>query len=128
MKKSARAARQNARPTARTDHAGDGTTCQTGSLPLTGTELRPTLPRNSEAPLPQPALSEFMYRPERDENAAQTPRSVCKEAAEHSNLGASLEALGRDGQAEAAYRRAIALDPGLARVIALQNRARRLAR
>ena len=60
------------------------------------------------------ALGDIAQQPAQDEHAAQRSRSIDEEAAEHSNLGASLEALDRHDEAEAASRRAIALDPGLA--------------
>jgi tetratricopeptide (TPR) repeat protein len=114
MKKSARAARQNARATARTDNPGALAVRQAGSVALADAASRSTLLRSSNASRAHSALREIAQQPAQDEQAARRSRSIYEEAAEHSNLGASLEALDRHHEAEAAYRRAIALDPGLA--------------
>jgi tetratricopeptide (TPR) repeat protein len=114
MKKSARAARQNARATARTDHPGALAVRQADSVAFGDAAWRSTLPRNPNASHTRRALVDIAQQPAQDERAAQRSRSIYEEAAEHSNRGASLEALERHDEAEAAYRRAIALNPGLA--------------
>ncbi len=50
----------------------------------------------------------------RYEEALALLRTVCDDAGDYSNLGIVLHALGRDDETEAAYRKAIALDAGLA--------------
>ena len=54
------------------------------------------------------------YRAGRHAEALALLRTVCEDAGDHSNLGIVLHALGRNDEAEAAYRKAIALDAGLA--------------
>src|SRR6476660_18435 len=112
MKKSARAARQNARATARTDNPGALAVRQVGSIAFADAACRSTLPRDSNSSRARHALGDIVQQPEQDKQAARRSRSNYEEAAEHSNLGVSLETLERHDEAEAAFRRAIALDPG----------------
>jgi predicted O-linked N-acetylglucosamine transferase (SPINDLY family) len=62
------------------------------------------------------ALSDIAQQAGRHEEAARLLQSFARTPPELSNLGVSLEALGLHEEAEAAYRKAIGLDPGFASV------------
>ena len=87
---------------------------QRGDLALAEAHWRATLLRNPNDPLAPRALSDIAHQTGRYEEAARLLRSFAERPPEYSNLGTSLEALGQHDEAEAAYRKAIDLDPNFA--------------
>jgi predicted O-linked N-acetylglucosamine transferase (SPINDLY family) len=109
-----RVATQDATPTARTDIAAKLVACQLGEMKMAEEACR-------AAPLHEPndrsatrLLGVIAYRSGRHADALALLRTVCEDAADHSNLGIVLSALGQREEAESVYRRAITLDPSLA--------------
>jgi predicted O-linked N-acetylglucosamine transferase (SPINDLY family) len=114
MKISARAVRQNATKTAPTGTPPAVAAWQRGDLAFAEARWRAILLRNPNDRLAPRALSDIAHQAGRHEEAAQLLRSFARTPPEYSNLGVSLEALGRHDEAEAAYRKAIALDANFA--------------
>ena len=114
MKMSARAVRQNAAKTAQTGTPGAVAAWQRGDLAFAEAHWRAALLRNPNDPLAPRALSDIAQQTGRYEEAAQLLRSFAESPPEYSNLGVSLEALGRHDEAEAAYRQAVSIDPNFA--------------
>ena len=82
---------------------------RTWQVPCRSTLLRDTRNRSDTR-----RLGITAYQSGRHAEALALLRTVCDDAGDYSNLGIVLHALGRDDEAEAAYRKSIALDAGLA--------------
>jgi len=82
-----------------------------GDLAFAEAQWRATLRRNPRDLLASRALSDIAHQSGRYEEAAQLLGAIAESPADFSNLGVALEKLDRIGEAEIAYRRAIAIDP-----------------
>ena len=111
MKSSVRVARRNARSAAPAGIPGAVAAWQSGDLAFAEAHWRATLLRNPNDPLAPRALSDIAHQSGRYAEAVQLLGPIAEGAADFSNLGISLGALGQDDAAETAYRRAIAIDP-----------------
>ena len=111
MKSSVRVARRNARSAAPAGIPGAVAAWQSGDLAFAEAHWRATLLRNPNDPLAPRALSDIAHQSGRYADAVQLLGPIAEGAADFSNLGISLGALGQDDAAETAYRRAIAIDP-----------------
>jgi tetratricopeptide (TPR) repeat protein len=106
-----RAEQQNPRNAALTVNRGSVAAPQLGSLATAKAQWRATVWENPDDPFARRALSDIAFQSGQFAEAAQLLRSFAATAPEYTNLGASLQALARHDEAEAAYRKAIALDP-----------------
>jgi tetratricopeptide (TPR) repeat protein len=109
-----RAPKQSKSPAARTTTAAAYDAWQRGDAVRAKALCRAALRRDRGDVPATRLLGIIAYRAGHHDEALARLRPVCADAADHSNLGAVLRAAGRPAEAEAAYRHAIALDPGFA--------------
>src|ERR1700760_1267338 len=114
MNKPGRAVREKAAMTARSGTPKAVAAWLSGDLASAEAHWRGGLLRNPKDPVAPRALSDIAHQSGRYEEAAQPLRPFAATAPEYANLGVALEAIGQTNEAEAAYRKAVALDPKLA--------------
>lgn len=108
------AATHHARAAAPTGGAAALAAWRSGDTAAAEEAARNGLLQNPDDRSAKRVLGIIAYQAGRHAEALPLLRGVCDDAADHSNLGAVLRALGQHDEAEAAYRSAIALDAGFA--------------